>query len=45
MRLELFEKSENKGPTIFIKSMKIVETSGIFNFMKNFISQKFQIKI
>ena len=45
MRLSIFEKSENLGPTIYMELIKIVEASGIFEKLKNFTSQKkFKIK-
>ena len=44
MRLNIFEKSENLGPTILIKYRKITETPGIFKFYSKFhFSKNFKI--
>ena len=40
MRLELFEKSEILGPTIYMNVEKICFASGILEFYENFTFQK-----
>ena len=40
MSLIIFEKSENLGPTIFMKVIKIVEIASFLKKCKNFTSLK-----